>query len=67
MKIVVLIDELGKITFKKVADEIVEEYINEKAQEGYLVSVISNASVKSLASGEIVEFEIDEVVEEIEE
>ena len=57
-EIVAVIDGFGKIQFMKVDEEKVEEFVNEKAEEGYLVSVITNGDVKKLASGEVIEFNI---------
>ena len=58
--IVAVIDGKGRITFIKVEEDKISDFVAEKADEGYLVSVVTNGNIKKLTSGEIIEFDIEE-------
>jgi len=59
-EIIAVIDEAGQLNFYKVKEDEVEEFINEKAQTGYLVSVIINGTITEFASGDSISFDIKE-------
>lgn len=63
MKLVATIDGRGELLFFLVKEDIVERFVDEKADEGYLVSVVSNAESDDTK----VCFHIEEEVYEIEE
>jgi len=59
-EIIAVIDGTGQLNFYKVKEDEVEEFINEKSQAGYLVSVVTNGTITEFASGDNISFDIKE-------
>ena len=49
-ELVMTIDGCGQVNVWEVKEDIVDEFVNDKAESGYLVSVIKNAE-KTLSNG----------------
>jgi len=60
-EIVVTINGKGKLEFISIDENKIDKFVNKKAEEGYLVSVVTNGEIVKLASGCHIEFRIQEI------